>query len=391
MEVKSRLTAIDNEVMEEVELLDIDLCVSEIDDWINLKFKDFIDTNAIFSYENMGKILNVIDKQIPDVPRAREIFEKLCIKNNFINNIVSSLITKTVKYRTNVDGNTFDALRYAKLNHPFNILNTIPFIMKEYIKVKSGHVYYSTKNTKFIHKLKGHTDKINYISGSQNIKQIATCSQDQTIRLWDITTGICVYILKHEYPVKNCDYNNDGSKLVSSTKTKTVLIWDPLTGNKLYFVEFSGSIYHVNWMNEYLIAVGNDNNLYATIDNSTIIRICVPCQEKDLSCTYVEFFHCTGVIDGNKARLTSTNKVLYFAYRAFKNSGNDLEKLLNLRASKEVIEFWKLDGDEFRAKLNDKIDRLIQANKLIEKNLQIMQDYDLLQTQIHVLHNSSIT
>jgi len=366
-EIKPRLIAIDNEIMKEIQELDIDVCVSEIDDWINLKFKYYITiiTNNMFTYEDIAKILNIIDKQIPGVPQASQIFEKLYIKNNFIKGIVDSLIDETVKYRDNIDGDTFDALRNAKLDHPFNILNTIPHIMKVHINNESVTKYYINKNTQFTYKLKGHTDKINYINGHPRIKQIATCSNDRTIRLWDLNTGKCMHILKHEYLVRNCSYKEDASELASSMRSKIVLIWDPHTGNKLRSVAFSEPIHHISWLDDYLLAASN-THLYAMKNDSTIDSMTFPCQERDYSSYHIIINNYKISSDGNDVIITSTNQILYFAYQAFTNSRNNLEKLLNLRSSKGIAEFSELESNELRAKLDEKINLLIKMNKLID-------------------------
>src|SRR5437868_1938966 len=174
-----------------------------------------------------------------------------------------------------------------------------------------------------------------------------------------------MHILKHEYLVRNCSYKEDASELASSMRSKIVLIWDPHTGNKLRSVAFSEPIHHISWLDDYLLAASN-THLYAMKNDSTIDSMTFPCQERDYSSYHIIINNYKISSDGNDVIITSTNQILYFAYQAFTNSRNNLEKLLNLRSSKGIAEFTELESNELRAKLDEKINLLIKMNKLID-------------------------
>ena len=53
---------------------------------------------------------------------------------------------------------------------------------------------------KLILKLQGHTALINSIVFSPDGQTIASSSEDETIKFWDLTTGICVKTLKPKNP-----------------------------------------------------------------------------------------------------------------------------------------------------------------------------------------------
>lgn len=56
---------------------------------------------------------------------------------------------------------------------------------------------------------------------------IASCSRDQTVRIWSNNASAACTIMKgHSAPVKSISFNSDGSLLVSSGADKFVKVWD---------------------------------------------------------------------------------------------------------------------------------------------------------------------
>lgn len=63
---------------------------------------------------------------------------------------------------------------------------------------------------------------------------IASCSADNTIKLWDISMGICVSTMRgHSLDVYSVAFSPDGQMLVSGSEDSTVKIWDARTGRCL--------------------------------------------------------------------------------------------------------------------------------------------------------------
>ncbi|WNZ22659.1 AAA family ATPase [Leptolyngbya sp. NK1-12] len=74
--------------------------------------------------------------------------------------------------------------------------------------------------------LEGHEGRVFTIAFSPDSQQLATGSEDQTVRLWDMTTGTCLDILSgHTKPVEAVAYSPDGTLLASGSDDGTVRLW----------------------------------------------------------------------------------------------------------------------------------------------------------------------
>lgn len=98
---------------------------------------------------------------------------------------------------------------------------------------------------------KGHTDKINEILFTPSGKRLISCSDDNTIKIWDVKSGKELRTLVgHQFPVNYIAINDQGTKVFSGgdKREKKVIIWDAVTGEKLSEVEgFEGSIEKISF------------------------------------------------------------------------------------------------------------------------------------------------
>jgi len=69
--------------------------------------------------------------------------------------------------------------------------------------------------------LYGHTGQINSLAFSSQGNLVASCSNDQTTRIWDLASGSCISILKHESRINSVQISHDGW-LASGSSDKTV-------------------------------------------------------------------------------------------------------------------------------------------------------------------------
>ncbi|WP_413173240.1 ribosome assembly protein 4 [Anabaena azotica] len=87
---------------------------------------------------------------------------------------------------------------------------------------------------KVLNTLKGHESWVLSVVFSPDGKQLASGSQDKTIKIWDVTTGKVLNTLKgHESSVLSVVFSPDGKQLASGSDDKTIKIWDVTTGKVL--------------------------------------------------------------------------------------------------------------------------------------------------------------
>jgi WD40 repeat protein len=64
-----------------------------------------------------------------------------------------------------------------------------------------------------------------------NGQLLATASEDRTIRLWEVVSGIERTVLRgHEDPVRSCSFSPDGLLLVSGSWDRTIRLWEVASG-----------------------------------------------------------------------------------------------------------------------------------------------------------------
>jgi WD40 repeat protein len=82
---------------------------------------------------------------------------------------------------------------------------------------------------------------------SPNGQNIATSSEDRTVKIWDTHTGILLYSLEnHTKGVKSVNYSPDGKKIVSASFDHTAIIWDATIGQQLYVLDSYDTDHHIN-------------------------------------------------------------------------------------------------------------------------------------------------
>ena len=120
--------------------------------------------------------------------------------------------------------------------------------------------------------LKGHTDAVRSVSVTLNGRRAVSASDDYTLRVWDLETGVCLRVLEgHTAAVRSVSVMPDGRRAVSGSEDKTLRVWDLGTGVCLRVLEG-----HMEWVKSVSVTPdgrravsGSDDNMLRVWDLET--------------------------------------------------------------------------------------------------------------------------
>ena len=131
----------------------------------------------------------------------------------------------------------------------------------------TGKVYDLANGGRELLTLEGHTAVVITLAFSPDGKQIATTSEDKSVKLWDAETGQELRTFtRHTHFTSRVVFSPDGTRLASGSFDRTVKVWDIQTGQEL--LTLSGHIATV-WG----IAFSPDGISIATGSNDNTLRL----------------------------------------------------------------------------------------------------------------------
>jgi WD40 repeat protein len=131
---------------------------------------------------------------------------------------------------------------------------------------------WDVKTGNLLQTLFGHFDWVLSVAYSPDSQTLASGSRDNTIKLWDVKTGNLLQTLSgHSYWVSSVAYSPDGQTLASGSDDKTIKIWDVKTGNLLQTLSgYSDSVYSVAYSPDgQTLASGSDDKTIKIWDVKT--------------------------------------------------------------------------------------------------------------------------
>jgi WD40 repeat protein/tRNA A-37 threonylcarbamoyl transferase component Bud32 len=103
---------------------------------------------------------------------------------------------------------------------------------------KGGIKFWDASTLKLKKELVAHDSLVFDLAFSPNGNYLATCSKDETIKIWDSAMKLVKTLEGHTNDVTALAFNHDGTRLVSGSKDRSVRVWNVETG--LLYYRFRG-------------------------------------------------------------------------------------------------------------------------------------------------------
>ncbi|EDO19427.1 hypothetical protein Kpol_1002p74 [Vanderwaltozyma polyspora DSM 70294] len=197
---------------------------------------------------------------------GNKVFLLTCYNKVIISDIIGTIIgVKTIKGERSI--------LYSGSIKPFS--DELVYISAG--TVMGGVLVWNLYEESIVHNLKGHEGSIFYSTISDNGKYLASCSDDRSIRLWDLKTGAELTIgWGHTARIWNLKFFQDDRKIISVSEDCTCRVWDIIVDedgksvllqqSNIYEVHQIKNVWGVDVNSDHMIAVtsGNDGRLKIT-------------------------------------------------------------------------------------------------------------------------------
>jgi WD40 repeat protein len=99
-----------------------------------------------------------------------------------------------------------------------------------------------------LHTLKGHSSSVRSVAFSHDSARLASASRDNTVKIWDASSSACLHTLEgHSEYVTSVAFSHDSARLASASWDKTVKIWDASSGACLQTLNTGKTLYDLSF------------------------------------------------------------------------------------------------------------------------------------------------
>lgn len=118
--------------------------------------------------------------------------------------------------------------------------------------------------------LEEHSSTVNSIAFSHDSALLASGSDDETVKIWDSSSGKCLQTLENHNKVKSVAFSHDSTRLLSGLADGVVHIWNVASGQRLQTLRNRQTR---NDCSVRSVAFSHDSTLLASGSNNETIRI----------------------------------------------------------------------------------------------------------------------
>ena len=130
-------------------------------------------------------------------------------------------------------------LSIAYLPRVFGTAETAPDLLATASNDKTAVIWQLQDNEMSLVHMLPHPREVycaDFFSGDdfdKDTEYVATTSHDLSLRLWHVSSGICIHVIKHNHPVMAVDYVETGEMIATGTESGEVAIFDAMTGIRM--------------------------------------------------------------------------------------------------------------------------------------------------------------
>ena len=98
--------------------------------------------------------------------------------------------------------------------------------------------------------LEGHSELVNSVAFSHDLTRLASTSDDSTVKVWDASSGACLQTFEdHSKSVTSVAFSHDSTRLAWASWDCTVKMWDASSGACLLTLDVGRLLYNLSFDN----------------------------------------------------------------------------------------------------------------------------------------------